>query len=192
LIILNKKIGDLKMVNMINILVAILPFIFGILALALIPGKDKIINKQIKNFSVEIHIVVYLIALIVGIIGLYYFTILFSQSNNDQNLYILNGILLGIIALGITGINYRNYSLFSQIGREVGLEERVESPGLEKRLEVAPVLPIIEEDKPRYSEPRKAPELVECPRCGNAISIMVPERPLKISCPYCGVEGVIQ
>ena len=51
---------------------ALIPFIIGIIAIAAIPSKDKIINRQVKKYHVEVLIVVYLIAFFILAIGMYY------------------------------------------------------------------------------------------------------------------------
>ena len=32
----------------------------------------------------------------------------------------------------------------------------------------------------------------KCPKCGNVIKVLSSKRPVKISCPNCGIEGMIQ
>ena len=93
-----------------KILLAILPFIFGIIAIALIPSKQKIINKQVKKFRAEILLLVYMIAFFILAMGIYFFMAVFGNGVDNLNLYLFNGLFLGIIGLGIMGLNYRNYS----------------------------------------------------------------------------------
>lgn len=183
------------MVEIIELSIAILPFIFGLIAIALIPSKAKIVEQKVRSFAVEAHIVVYLIALIIGMIGLYYFMPLFIETTEGQLLNILNGLFLGIIALGITGLNYRNYSIFLKTDKEtdIGKDERIPSPVTEDYTEITPVEPITEKrEQPRKASITDKPKLLQCPQCGNTIKITVSKRPLKISCPHCGVEGIIQ
>ncbi len=185
-----------ELTNLTNILITILPFIFGLIALALIPGKKKILDGEVKTYRAEVLIVVYMFAFFILAMGFYYFISLFGESPGNLNLYIFNGIFLEIIALGIMGVNYRNYSLFSEKLGEPSIDERVSISSSDEAHEVVEVSPIeqLKEVKPKHKATRivKEPEMVACPQCGNAIRIMVNERPLKISCPHCGIEGMIQ
>ena len=183
------------MVDFVELSVAILPFIFGLIAIALIPSKVKIVERKVRSFAVEAHIVVYLIALIIGMMGLYYFMPLFVETTEGQLLNIINGLFLGAIALGITGLNYRNYSIFLKTDKEtdISIDERIPSPVTDDYTEVAPVEPKPEARvQPKKSSVGVKPQLLQCPQCKNTIKITVTKRPLKISCPHCGVEGIIQ
>ena len=192
-----------------KILMAILPFIFGIIALALIPSKQKIINKKIKKFRAEILLLVYMIAFFILAMGIYFFMAVFGDGVPNLNLYLFNGLFLGIIGLGIMGLNYRNYSLFSEMNQEGKLDDSVSvSPATEVATEVAEVAEVTEvaplEPEPYYSsggklgrvpekpKPSVEPETLECPNCNSVITISVPTRPLKIKCPHCGIEGIIR
>ena len=95
------------------------------------------------------------------------------------------------------GLNYQNYSIFSNIESDEGIEDRV-GPTEVDTLEVTEVSPLAHDAHPILEgrpEPKKTniePELLECPNCGNTITITVTKRPLKIKCPHCGIEGIIQ
>ena len=184
------------MIDSMNLFIAIFPYFFAIIAIALIPSKDKILNKQIKSFGAEKFIAVHMIAFIfVLVIGAYYIMSLFGDGSEDQYLNIFNGIFLITIAIGIMALNSRNYALFSKLEGDTGLKAQIVSPelGSEGAQEVEPVEPLKAiEDKPKYSKRTIEPEIVECPKCGNAIKVLARSRPVKISCPHCGIEGMIQ
>ena len=121
-----------------NLIITILPFIFGIIAISLIPSKEKILNKQVKKYSVEVLVLVYIIAFLILVIGFYYFIALFSSTPNNQSMNFVNGIFLEIIALGIMGLNYRNHTIFYELIGESEFESRTPGPGQEDVYEVEP------------------------------------------------------
>lgn len=191
------------MLDLFELSLAIIPFIFGLIAISLIPGKEKIINNQIKKYGVEKQVVVYMIGFFILAIGTYYFiTSIFAEMVENQRwIYILNGLFLGIIGIGIMGVNYRNFSLLSEPRK--GLETRVGGAEVADVVEVAEVAEVAEvtevsEISPAKTIAKKPPtfktdtQLVECPRCSNIIKVMSAKRPVKISCPKCGIEGLIQ
>ncbi len=186
------------MINPVQILTAVFPFIFGLIAIALIPSKEKILNGQIKTYGADRLIAVYLIAFVfILVLGAYYIMSLFGDGSEEQIVNVFNGIFLITIAIGIMAVNSRNYTLFSKLDADggTGLEAQIARPNLSSEgvLEVTPVEPKeVVDDKTKYRKRTVEPEMVECPRCGNAIKILVTERPLKISCPHCGTEGIIQ
>ena len=171
-------------INFTELIIAILPFIFGIIAIALVPAKEKILKGDVNSYPVEVLIVVYIIALFILILGFYYFMSIFAEQSKDQLIKIVNGVFLEVIALGIMGLNYRNYSEFSHLESDIQLAERVEPYEVgEYAGEVSPIT----------TEPTQVkPEILECPGCGKTITITVPKRPIKIQCPHCGIEGIIR
>jgi DNA-directed RNA polymerase subunit RPC12/RpoP len=192
------------MFDIVNFIWAIIPFIFGLVAITLIPSKEKINNKEVEKFSVEVLLVVYMIALLILILGFYYFMSIFSDTSEAQLVNIFNGVFLEVIALGIMGVNYRNYSLFSDLKGGIETETRVHGLATDADvLEVAPVEAVAEPEikDPKISttttkattitgaEPKSM--LLRCPKCGNTISVEASKRPIKIHCPHCGVEGII-
>ena len=192
------------MVDIVNFIIAIIPFIFGLVAIALIPSKEKITNKEVEKYSVEVLIVVYMIALFILILGFYYFMSIFSDTSQTQLVNIFNGVFLEVIALGIMGTNYRNYTIFSDLKESTDTDSRVPGLAMEANgLEVAPVEVLAESDNRdskisttttkaktiTAAEPKAT--LLRCPKCGNTISVGVSKRPIKIHCPHCGVEGII-
>jgi hypothetical protein len=184
-------------INISVILIAIIPFIFGLVALALIPSKDKILSHQVKTYRVEVLIVVYMIALFILMLGFYYFMSIFAEQSSGQTIRIFNGIFLEVVALGIMGLNYQSYSIFSNLELDKHIDDRIEAHEIGDSVasEVSPIT-----IEPTISEGRKSealqtqaePEMLECPGCGNTITITVPKRPIKIQCPHCGVEGIIR
>ena len=184
------------MIDLMNLFIAIFPFIFAIIAIALIPSKDKILNEKIKSYGAEKFIAVHMIAFVfVLVMGAYYIMSLFGDGSGDQYLNIFNGIFLITIAIGIMALNSRNYALFSKFEGGSGLEAQIVSPelGSEGAHEVEPVeQKKAIDDKTKYTKRAIEPEIVECPGCGNAIKVLARSRPLKISCPHCGIEGMIQ
>ena len=192
------------MVDFVNIMIAIIPFVFGLIAIALIPSKEKINNKEVEKFSVEVLIVVYMIALLILILGFYYFMSIFSDTSQAQLVNIFNGVFLEVIALGIMGVNYRNYTLYSDLKGGIETDSRVSGVATDADiLEVAPVEAVAEADTRdskittpatmstiiTTAEPKAT--LLRCPKCGNTISVGASKRPIKIHCPHCGVEGII-
>jgi len=177
----------------------ITPFIFGLIAIALIPSKEKILAGKVKTYRVEVLIVVYIIALPILGIGFFNFMFLFGETAGNNLLNILNGAFLSIIALGIMGVNYRNYSVFSEPGAKTSIDGRIGSSEVQPvEVEVAEVAtaktsPV---DRTRVQPPStiKPPEfqMVGCPQCGHAIKVNVANRPVKMSCPNCGIEGMVQ
>ena len=137
-----------------------------------------------------------MIALFLGIIGFYYLLALFGNASEENNLQILNGAFLGAIALGIMWLNYRNFSLYSEQREDpFGAESRYTGQEVAEVAEVEVVHDDIATetrvqkiDRPTQIEPEK----LGCPKCGETITITVTQRPLKIKCPYCGVEGLIR
>jgi len=155
-----------------ELILVLTPFIFGLIAIALIPGKEKILEGKVQTYRVEVLIVVYIIALFILFIGFYYFMFMFSETTGNNLLNILNGAFLTIIALGIMGVNHRNHSI---------------------EVATAKTSPV---DRTRVQPPStiKPPEfqMVGCPQCGHAIKVNVANRPVKMSCPNCGIEGMVQ
>jgi hypothetical protein len=196
--------------NFIDILFSIIPFIFSIAAIALIPSKEKIQKGEIKTFKPETHVAVYLIALFPLSMGIYFSMPLFTNDTGNILIYLINAILLVVIAIGIMGVNYRNYSLFSDstksesidLGQRMSVEERVAGPGYgidEGAVEVAEVQPVVDKTlTSNVSRPSKVQlkqpqlQMVECPQCKAAIKVDMSQRPVKISCPRCGIEGMVQ
>ncbi|WP_455391542.1 hypothetical protein [[Eubacterium] cellulosolvens] len=178
-----------------ELLWAITPFIIGMIAIAAIPSKDRIINRKVKKYHVEVLIVVYLIAFFILAIGMYYLISVFSSDPENQNINIFNGIFLEIIALGIMALNYRNFSIFSNLDLETDQSGRVSRDDVIEVTEVSPIDPYSEplpEGAAKYEKEPVEPELLKCPNCSNTITIMVNKRPLKIQCPHCGIEGIIK
>ena len=182
-----------------DLILVITPFIFGLIAIALIPGKEKILEGKVKTYRVEVLIVVYIIALIILSIGFFYFMFLFGGTAGNNLLNILNGAFLTIIALGIMGVNHRNHSIFTEPGANTSIDGRVESSEVQPvEVEVAEVATAKTSpaERTRVNAPStiKPPEfqMVGCPQCGNAIKVNVTNRPVKMSCPNCGIEGMVQ
>lgn len=187
------------MVDYLDLIWTITPFIFGLIAIALIPGKEKILEGKVKTYRVEILLVVYIIALLILAYGFRDFMFLFVETPDGNLLDILNGMLLTIIALGIMGVNYRNHSIFSKSGAKTSLEERIDSPEMQPvEAEVAEVATerTSPADRNRIQPPltiqQQEFQMVGCPQCGNAIKVNVTNRPVKMSCPNCGIEGMVQ
>jgi len=182
-----------------ELILVLTPFIFGLIAIALIPGKEKILEGKVQTYRVEVLIVVYIIALFILFIGFYYFMFMFSETTGNNLLNILNGAFLTIIALGIMGVNYRNYSVFFEPGAKTTIDGQIGSSEVQPvEVEVAEVAtaktsPV---DRTRVQPPStiKPPEfqMVGCPQCGHAIKVNVSNRPVKMSCPNCGIEGMVQ
>jgi hypothetical protein len=103
------------MEDILSIITFIVPFIFGILAISLIPSKERISKKEITKFRPEVHIGVYIIAFVLLMIGVIF---IISYFNENKILYLLNAALLEIIAVGTMALNSKNYSLFSEIQTE--------------------------------------------------------------------------
>ena len=175
------------MVETLDILIAIAPFIIGLVAVLLIPGKEKILKKE-TTFRVEVLTVVYLIALINLAIGFYFFLPLFTGAPDLSLINIFNGGIITIIALGIMGLNYRNYSLVSQ--PVAGIDGRVESAEVQaiKGVEIIQEVEVASLATPA----QKKIQLVQCPKCGHAIEVELTGKPVKMSCPNCGIEGMVQ
>ena len=186
------------MLEIIELLITIIPFIVGLIGISLIPSKDKIMDNRIKSYKAEKQIVVYMIGFFILILGTYYLIAsLFGEGIEDLGLiYFFNGLFLGIIGIGIIGVTHRNFSILSEKG--LALEERVEASEVAEIAEVAEIEPDVSEVV--TSEQRSAPkqindkelQKVECPKCGEIIKVKTLKRPVKISCPNCGIEGIIQ
>ena len=194
------------MVEVMEIIYPIIPFIIGLIAIGIIPSKEKILKLEIKNFGPELHIGIYILAFIPLVMGFYYSMSLFTEAIEEHILELFNAIFLIIIALGIMGINYRNYSIFSEtnISQQTYSTDRVE---ITEAQEVQAIMPPSSVSQtrtgiyPRQSssanlQPRPKPEQtiqrVGCPKCGTAIMVDVSVKPIKISCPNCGIEGMVQ
>jgi DNA-directed RNA polymerase subunit RPC12/RpoP len=184
-----------------ELILSIIPFVFGLIAIGLVPSKEKILNNEVNKYKVETLMSVYVIALFIGIIGLYYLISIFGDGSLSQYLRVVNGIFLTVIALGIMSINYRNFSIYSEQKESLDIEagyspERTAAPELAEVHEVE----ALDEDHSIYDASHKQkkqvkkpePEQLGCPKCGETITIMVTQRPLKIQCPHCGVEGIIK
>lgn len=182
-------------IDFVELILTIMPFIFGVIALTLIPSKKKISGDQPRNFKVEVLILVYLIALLILMLGLYYFLPAFGDDPGEHLTNIFNGVLMSVVGLGIMVINYKNYSFYSELHSDENFDDRV--PGTdgyshsEDIIEVASV-EVIEKPTKAMSITRPEPELLECPQCTKTITITATKRPLKIKCPHCGVEGIIR
>jgi hypothetical protein len=200
------------MVDFIEIFLSIIPFIFSIGAIALIPSKGNIEKGITRTFKPETHVAVYLIALFPLSMGVYFSMPLFATESGNIFIYLINAALLVVIGIGIMGLNYRNYSIFSEKNSTsisgTSIEPRVPGPsGPEKyeALEVNEVAPISYHQEPRIDSTKsqtqnKKPiekgksqqQMVECPQCKAAIKVDMSQRPIKISCPRCGIEGMVQ
>jgi predicted RNA-binding Zn-ribbon protein involved in translation (DUF1610 family) len=188
--------------NLIELLYAIVPFIFGLIAISLIPSKEKIMNNELKSYKLEKQIVVYMIGFFILVLGTYFFVAsLFSMGFRDQRLiYFINGLFLGVVGIGILAVNHKNFSLLTEKAPILdGRVEVAEVTEVEEVVEVEPAehLKAIEKKKigtksTTSVETAKEPQLVECPKCGHIIKIKTDKRPIKISCPSCGVTGMIQ
>ena len=210
------------MVDFFELILTILPFIVGLIAVGLIPSKRKNSNDQNqpedsenkKTPSVEKQVVIYMIGFFILVLGTYYFiSSMFGEDvENQRMIYIINGLFLGIVGIGIIGVNYRNFSELTSSKLKATSDYRVEGPvDVSDTMEVAEVEAVeVEsetissvspeevrselrrrEKRSRDKEKDKA-QLVECPKCGNVIKVLSTKRPIKISCPKCGIEGMIQ
>ena len=97
----------------------------------------------------------------------YFISSLFSEGVRDlKMLYFVNGVFLGIIGIGILGVNYRNFSLLTE--KSTDLEERVEAAEVVEVEEVTEVEPVEHEpiESIKSMKERKAE--------GKARSITVP------------------
>jgi hypothetical protein len=200
------------MVDFFEIILSIIPFIFSIGAIALIPSKVNIEKGLTRTFKPEIHVAVYLIALFPLSMGVYFSMPLFATESGNIFIYLINAALLVVIGIGIMGLNYRNYSIFSERnsatittpGSDAMIEQRVSGgPILNEveAIEVNEVEPITYPQESRIESRRlktqkKKPlgqqQMVECPQCKAAIKVDMSQRPVKISCPRCGIEGMVQ
>jgi hypothetical protein len=189
--------------DFIGLLFYISLFLFGIIAVALIPSKDSIIKKQIKTFSLEKHVSIYIIAFILLLVGFFQLMAFFSEDVENQLIPMINAVFLEAIALGIMGLNYRSYHVFSEISEKDQLTDG--------RVEVAEVEAITDTNYQRTTTPisttkksvgkpierntaqtSTTTQMVECPQCKAAIKVDMSQRPVKISCPRCGIEGLVQ
>ena len=101
------KNGVNSMVNFLEIILAILPFIFGIIAIGLIPKRRDEHEKSQpqpsteQSHSVEKQVVIYMIGFFILVLGTYYFiSSLFGEDVDNQRLiYIINGLFLGLVHL---------------------------------------------------------------------------------------------
>jgi hypothetical protein len=204
------------MVDIVEIFLSIIPFIFSIGAIALIPSKEKIERGEKTTFKPETHVAVYLIALFPLSMGVYFSMPLFSTGSGNIFIYLINAALLVIIGIGIMGLNYRNYSLFSEknpttaVSSGTMIEQRVSgdpviNENVVEAIEVNEVEPISYQQESRVegkitrlqTQPKKPlgqakPQMVECPQCKAAIKVDMSQRPVKLSCPRCGIEGMVQ
>ena len=175
------------MSDFIEMIYLILPFIFGLIAISLIPSKEKILSKQVTNYRVEILVVVYMISLLILAFGFYLFVPMFSDSSDIVLLDLFNGGLLSITGLGIMGLNYRNHSLVTK-----DMTHREERVGIEVEAEVEEVEVHSVEPEKTVTKKKEDIQMVECPKCSEAIKVDAAKRPIKISCPNCGIEGMVQ
>lgn len=213
------------MSDLIGILYSIIPFILGLIAIALIPGKEKIQKLEIQNFKPETHILIYILAFIPLVMGFYYSMSIFSVNVGNQLFNLFNAIFLEIVGLGVMGINYRNYSIYSETSTQMGvpIDDRVEATNVSNMQSAAPYttqstgvigtqntqpvrsvthdhheqtqaqIPAGSVSKvPSTTSPATSNQMVGCPKCGTAIKINTSNRPVKISCPNCGIEGMVQ
>jgi hypothetical protein len=200
-----KKFGEIAMVDFIEIIYSIFPFIIGLISLTMIPSKEKILKKEIKEFRAEIHIAVYILAFVPLVMGFYYSMSFFGENVENHAGDLLNAVFMEIVALGVMGINYRNYSLYSEPEHESGLAGRVEVAEVQPH-QIEPISPRghsmasqITQDTAKSigkiqssSIDRVEYQSVGCPRCGTAIKVRKSSGPVKISCPKCGIEGMVQ
>ena len=202
------------MVDFFELMLTILPFIIGMIAIGLIPSKSSADQPEgtKKTPSVEKQVVIYMIGFFILVLGTYYFisSVFGEDVENNRLIFIINGMFLGIVGIGIIGVNYRNFSEISEFKDGTTSEHRVDVPiDVSDTMEVAEVEAVeVETDSIRSvstveakSELRKREkqhsgkeeaQLVECPKCGNIINVLSSKRPVKISCPNCGIEGMIQ
>ncbi len=205
------------MTETIEMIYSTIPFIIGLIAIGIIPSKEKILKLEVTSFGPELHIGIYILAFIPLVMGFYYSMSLFTETIEEHFLDLFNAIFLIVIALGIMGINYRNYSLFSEtkISQQTGFlggTDRVELAVGQDMQEVQTIHEV-QAITPKSNaptrmgtypwqgagasiQPRTKPEtkiqMVGCPKCGTAIKVDVSVKPVKISCPSCGIEGVVQ
>jgi len=194
------------MAEVMEIIYPIIPFIIGLIAIGIIPSKEKILKLEIKNFGPELHIGIYILAFIPLVMGFYYSMSLFTETIEEHFLELFNAIFLIIIALGIMGINYRNYLIFSEtnISQQTYSTDRVEMAETQEVQAIIPpssVSPTRGVTYPKMSssadlqsraKPEPTIQRVGCPKCGTAIKVDVSIKPIKISCPNCGIEGMVQ
>jgi hypothetical protein len=191
-------------IDFMELILTILPFIFGVVALALIPSKKKL-SEESTSFKVELLILVYLIALLILMLGIYYFIPAFGDNPGDNLVNIINGLFMSVIGLGIMVVNYKNYSFYSESHLDLTADGRTTVtdsevyPHSDDLVDVETVNVETVDTTKRITAPKKAktitrpePELLECPQCSNTITITATKRPLKIKCPHCGVEGIIR
>ncbi len=178
------------MTDLLDMIYYILPFIFGLIAISLIPSKEKILNRQVTTFRVEFLVLVYIIALLILSLGFFIILPIFGGSSGITLINIFNGSFLTIVALGLMGLNYRNYSLISksmngESAFGTGTEERVE-------VQAAEVSESFGDEGQRIGQLEPKFQMVGCPNCSKAMKVNVSQLPVKISCPNCGIEGMIQ
>ncbi len=170
----------------IDMVIYIIPFIIGLVGVALIPKKEILSEGQISSEGAGSRSIAYLIGVLILVWGIYYFFSILINFVDFQQLLILliNGLLLCVIGVGIISINNKSSTPISD-----------QSASLEARVEVAEV-EVAEVSEARIAEvDLQSPAVssqVACPKCGKVINVHSSKRPVKISCPNCGIEGFIE
>ncbi len=86
------------MVDFFELILTILPFIIGLVAIGLIPSKKNVKQPEgtEKQPSVEKQVVIYMIGFFIMVLGTYYFISSTFGENvaNNRLIYIINGLYL--------------------------------------------------------------------------------------------------
>ena len=215
---------------MLDTIISIVPYILLLVAIGLIPSKEKILKRELGSFKAETHIAIYILAFFPLLLGFYFIMPFFTDNITNILIYLTNAIFLIGLSIGVLGLNYRNYNLFTEnqatevaipTGQTISTYQPDGSSGrVEPELDLTEVHPIDQtyggsiSDEPRGYMPRPGPgyarnvtgsikqnnqkaqapqyQMVECPQCKSAIKVNVSIRPIRISCPKCGIEGMVE
>jgi hypothetical protein len=168
-------------------LLMIILMILGLVAAYLIPSKKDLMNQEKGDGLSPKFTFVYIIALFICIIFIYFLITTLIDMESMLTLPVLvNLILSGIIGIGLLFENYNRSALKSKI--------EVEGSPATSVAEVEPHEVTAEDVK---SEPVKAggkdeQKVIKCPKCSKYIRIKTTERPIQIACPHCGVKGELR
>jgi ribosomal protein S27E len=178
--------ASVETIFIINFLLNIAIAVSGIIVSMLIPSTKKIKAGEAGSSLGASWIPIVLVIMIIVAIAVFPLSFL---SLEGRNLYF--ALVLDIIAIGVTGLAFREFISARKAYKELGEGEVVEEVGVvastpsPQAYQQQPVQ--VPKQHPYQTQVQMM--TVECPQCGNHIQLA--EGSHTITCPYCGLSGTI-
>lgn len=175
-------------------LLLIILFTIGLLGALLLPNRARIIAGE--GYPKKKMAVVYGISTVLLLFGVLMLLPLTASATHVEWIYLFDLSMIFVVSVLLTAENYRRSLLGREKYRTVPEQTPRESAPLSKTLSNIPYAKVASlTSKQQTSSPTSQSlraTLMHCPRCGQTFPLESQERPLRIKCPHCGVEGVVR